>query len=186
MKNIFQISLILFLSIVISSCEKEEVLALNPPLINGCTDVNAMNYLASANSDDGSCVFAFDIAQGVWNIDPDCDEYTIPVIGTTISLNDQLPETIDVEGGNDNLLYIELNETQVNGQIDNAGNITVDKQTVSIEMDNFGLMPIDVEGTGIIESSNSGNMNLTYTFEIEAIPGFPIEESLDCSIVLSK
>lgn len=186
MKNVFQIFLLLLVSVVIFSCEKEEDSGSNPPIINGCTDANAMNYMASANTDDGSCVFAYDIAQGNWNIDPDCEEYTIPLIGTTISLNDQLPETINVEGGGNNMLYIEINETQVNGQIDNVGNITVSNQTISIEMDGFGEMPIDVEGSGVISSSNSGNMNLTYTFSIETIPGFPIEESLDCSIVLSK
>ena len=184
MRNIYKLPAIvlLIITIIISSCKKED----ETPILNGCTDANAMNYLASANTNDGSCIFAYTIAQGSWNITPDCEEYTIPVVGTTISLNDQLPETIDVQGAGNNLLYIEINDTQVDGQIDNLGNITVSKQTISIEMEGFGEMPIDVEGTGIIESSNSGNMNLTYTFEIEAIPGFPISESLDCSIALDR
>ena len=50
----------------------------------------------------------------------------------------------------------------------------------------FGPMDVDVEGSGVITSPTNGNMNLTYTFEIETIPLFPITESLDCSIGLTK
>jgi hypothetical protein len=150
--------------------------------ILGCTDVNALNYTSLATSDDGSCVFAYDIAQGVWNITPDCEEYTVPVIGTTISLNDQLPETINVQGAGGNSLFIEIGDTQVNGTIDNDGNITVPNQTVSVDM-GFGPMDIDIEGDGVISSSTNGFMNLTYSFEIPIIGG---EESLDCSIILDR
>tara|TARA_B100001250_G_scaffold211092_1_gene181136 strand:- start:546 stop:1091 length:546 start_codon:yes stop_codon:yes gene_type:complete len=176
--NIHTIALLIF-SILISSCKKEE------EQIEGCTDSLAMNYFASANSNDGSCVYAYDIAQGIWNITPDCDEYTIPVIGTVISLNDQLPENIEVQGAGNNSLYIVLNEVQVNGTIDNLGNVTVSTQTISLDM-GFGPMDIDVEGSGTINSATDGIMNLTYSFEIETIPLFPISESLDCAISLYK
>jgi hypothetical protein len=177
MRNVY-IILILVISLImtITSCKKE---------VDGCTSSSAMNYSTDATADDGSCIFAYNIAQGVWNITPDCDEYTIPVIGTTISLNDQLPETIDVQGAGGNSLYIEIGETQVNGDIDNSGNIIVPTQTISLDM-GFGPMDIDVEGDGKIKSSSSGEMDLTYSFQIEAIPGFPISESLECSITLFK
>ena len=180
MQHIMNKSLIIFFSILllVFSCKKEE-------LIEGCTDTNAMNYVVTANSNDGSCIFAYDIAQGVWNIDPDCEDYTIPVIGTTISLNDQLPESIDVQGLGNNTLYIEINETQVNGTIDNEGNIIVPSQTILLDM-GFGPMDIDVEGNGVISTDINGSMNLTYSFAIDVIPGFPISESLDCTIILSK
>ena len=185
MKNTYKLFSIVLLAVtvVISSCKKED----DSLIENGCTDINAMNYSSSANTNDGSCLFAYDIAQGSWNITPDCEEYTIPIVGTTISLNDQLPETIDVQGAGNNLLYIEINGTQVDGQIDNSGDITVVKQTISIEVDGFGEMPIDVEGTGNIASASSGNMDLTYTFEIEVGPLLPaISESLECSIELDR
>ena len=111
------------------------------------------------------------------------EEFTIPVLGTTISLNDQLPESIVM--GSDDILYIEIGDTEVNGSIDNSGVITVPTQSVSIDM-GFGPMDIDVEGDGVIVTDISGNMDLTYSFEIEMIPGFPLSESLDCSISLSK
>ena len=206
MKNIFKISTVFLLALLftVSSCKKEdEVPVINGctystasnynPLatiddgscilaILGCTDVNALNYTSLATSDDGSCVFAYDIAQGVWNITPDCEEYTVPGIGTTISLNDQLPETIDVQGGENNSLYIVIGETQINGTIDNAGNITVPSQTISLDM-GFGPMDIDIEGDGVINTATTGTMNLTYSFEIPMIGG---EESLDCSIILDR
>ena len=121
MKNLFKTSTILLLItlFVITSCKKEDV--------EGCTEGSALNFESTATLNDGSCIFAYDIAQGVWNMNPDCDEYTIPIIGTTISLNEQLPETIDVQGAGNNLLYIEIGETQVSGTIDNYGNLTVVK-----------------------------------------------------------
>ena len=175
MKNIFKISTLLLLALLftVSSCKKE---------VDGCTESSAMNYSSDATSNDGSCIFAYDIAQGVWNITPDCEEYTVPGIGTTISLNDQLPETIDVQGGENNSLYIVIGETQINGTIDNAGNITVPSQTISLDM-GFGPMDIDIEGDGLINTATSGVMSLTYSFEIPFIGG---QESLDCSLTLDK
>ena len=113
----FSIIFLLSIIMVISSCKKE---------IDGCTDSSAMNYSADATTNDGSCIFAYDIAQGIWNISPDCEEYTIPIINQTLSLNDQLPESIEVQGAGDNsTLYIDINGTQVNGVIDFQGNIIV-------------------------------------------------------------
>ena len=156
------------------------------PFLFGCTDSSASNFNSLANTDDGSCLPAFyDICQGVWNINPDCDEYTIPVIGTVISLNDQLPEDIDVQGDGGGSIYIILNDNQLNGNIDIEGNINVPKQTVPIDM-GFGPMDIDVEGAGYISSEISGYMELIYSFEIDMIPGFPISESLTCSIELYR
>ena len=176
MKKKYFLLLVTSFSMIIYSCKKE---------IDGCTSSSAMNYDSAATTDNGSCIFAYNIAQGVWSISPDCEEYTIPIIGTTISLNDQLPENIEVQGAGNNILYIEIGDTQVTGVIDNLGKITVNNQTISLDM-GFGPMDIDVEGNGEIKSSSSGEMDLTYSFDIEAIPGFPISESLDCSITLVK
>ena len=58
MRTIFKISTVLFvgLTLVVSSCKKEEM------LIDGCTDINAMNYQDLATNNDGSCEYAYDNA----------------------------------------------------------------------------------------------------------------------------
>jgi len=156
------------------------------PVVLGCVDALAMNYNLLANTSDGSCLFAYNVAQGTWNINPDCEDYTIPVIGTTVSLNDQLPESIYVQQGDGiDGLFIDIDGTQISGTIDYDGNVLVPSQTISIDM-GFGPMDIDVSGSGFISSENSGNMNLTYSFDIDLLPNFPISESLDCSITLTR
>ena len=180
MKNIFKISTVLFIgvSLVVSSCKKEEM------LIDGCTDITAMNYQDLATNNDGSCVFAYDIVLGSWNIDPDCEE--IDVLGQTILLNDQLPEFIDVQGTEANTLFIYIGEAQVSGTIDNSGSVTVVEQTVLLD---FGLgipIPVQISGLGKVESVNSGYMNLTFSGEIDIIPGLPTSFSSTCYITLSK
>ena len=181
MTNIYKISLIFLLSIsvIFSSCKKE---------IDGCTDSAAINYISDATSNDGSCIYAYDIAQGLWNITPDCEEYDVLGLGLyVVNLNDALPETIDVEGAGNNLLYIEIDESQINGTIDNSGNIIVASQTISLDM-GFGPIDIDVEGDGLVNTSNIGVINLTYSFNNISIPDLPIPISgeIDCAISLNR
>ena len=86
--------------------------------------------------------------------------------------------------GSDDILYIEIGDTKVNGSNDNSGVITVPTQSVSIDM-GFGY-GYRRRGDGVIVTDISGNMDLTYSFEIEMIPKVPLSESLDCSISLSN
>jgi len=180
MKSILKISVLLFvmLSFVVSSCKKEEM------LIDGCTDITAMNYQDLATNNDGSCIFAFDIVLGSWNINPDCEE--IDVLGQTILLNDQLPEFIDVQGTEENTLFINIGEAQVLGNIDNSGSITVNEQTTSIDA-GFGVpIPVQIAGFGKVESETDGYINLTFSGEIDLIPGLPTSFSSTCYITLSR
>tara|TARA_B110000008_G_C16762377_1_gene481165 strand:+ start:62 stop:691 length:630 start_codon:yes stop_codon:yes gene_type:complete len=209
MKNIYKISAVLLvsLSIIVSSCKKEDEVV-TPTVINGCTDNTMFNYDPTANTDDGTCIPVllgcldstasnfnalantddgsclppfYDIAQGTWSISPDCDN--VDILGQTISLNEQMPETIDVQGNGDNSLFIDMNGTQVSGDIDNEGNIVVNEQDIQIDP---GLgFPIDVvvSGSGKIESENSGYMDLTYEFEIPIVGG---TEEVDCHLTLTK
>lgn len=55
MKN--YLYLVLSISIIFTSCKKEEDEDPTPTIITGCTNLNAVNYNASAQSDDGSCIY---------------------------------------------------------------------------------------------------------------------------------
>ncbi len=55
MKN--YLYLILAVSVIFTSCKKEEDENPTPTVITGCTNLNAVNYDASAQSDDGSCIY---------------------------------------------------------------------------------------------------------------------------------
>jgi len=55
--------LFLTVSLIFSSCKKDDDEVVTPTVISGCTDSDATNYNASATQDDGSCTY--DIS-GVW------------------------------------------------------------------------------------------------------------------------
>ena len=173
------IAVIISSLLVISSCKKEE------EIIEGCTDSAAMNFNVNATSNDGSCVYAYDIAQGTWNITPNCEDINLPIIGP-ISLDTILPESIDVQGAGNGSLFIDINGAQISGDIDNSGNITVAEQTVSIDLGLGIPIPVQISGSGKIESENSGYMDLTFSGEIDLIPGFPASFNSTCHITLSK
>ena len=206
MKSILKISLVLFIgvSLIFSSCKKEDVSqpgCTNPSASNynpyansddgscisfiyGCMDNLAINYNYTATADDSTCLYAYDLALGVWDIDPDCEE--IDVLGQVVLLNDQLPESIDVQANEEGSLFIYIGESQVSADIDNFGNISVTEQTASIDA-GFGVpIPVQIAGSGKVESETDGYMNLTFSGEIDLIPGFPTSFSSTCYIILSK
>ena len=143
-------------------------------------DPNSMTYNSDAKKDDGSCIYAHDIAQGMWAINPVCDE--ISVLGQNISIDEQLPDSIDVQGEENNVLFIDIDGTVVSGKIDNTGNITVENQTVSLDL-GLGLpIDVDVSGSGLVNLNNTGEMELTYSFEIPLVGS----QSINCDIDLHK
>jgi len=142
MKNIFKISTVLFIgvSLVVSSCKKDEV------LIEGCTDSSAMNYQSLANSNDGSCWFSHEAMVNTWNISPVCDGDLVGGV---------LPSTIEVSAG-DNLgdLMIDLGTTGAfNGSISEAGIILIPSQSA--------LSIGTISGNGVLDSETSASVNIT-------------------------
>ena len=171
MKNlIYLFTCLSFISLIFSSCEKE---------LLGCIDPVATNYNNLANTDDGSCLYPIpwpELAVGNWNL----DAISIPVIGD-ISLDDQLPSSIEIQSDGNQTLYIDLNGSQVTGFINSDGMITVNPVTVTID---FSGLPVDVDvvGTGQIISETSALMDLNFSGTVSGI--FPF--SSDCNMILTK
>ena len=170
MKNLFKLAtyFVCLSVLILSSCKKEE----------GCTDPTAMNYSSDAEEDNGTCIHAYDLAQGTWNITPNCEDINLPIIGP-ISLDTILPESIDVQGAGNGSLFIDINGAQISGDIDNSGNITVAEQTVSIDLGLGIPIPVQISGSGKIESENSGYMDLNFSVSIAPIP-------ISCHTILTK
>ncbi len=166
MKNIFKISAVLFLvlSLVVSSCKKEEV------LIDGCTDINAMNYQDLATNNDGSCEYAYDNAQGLWNISSECDDLviSIPLVGDfPVPLNDMFPESIEISGEEEEVISMDINGNIVLADVANDGEVTIqENQEISLDTGVVGEVDVDITGSGMIESASNGDLTLNLAFEI--------------------
>jgi hypothetical protein len=179
MKNIFKISAVLFIgfSLVFSSCKKE---------IDGCTDSSAMNYSSDANSDDGSCISAYDIAQGIWNISSACDDLiiSIPLVGDfPVPLNDMFPETIEITGEGVGIVSMDINGENVLADVSYDGTVTIqDGQKISLDTGDFGVVDVDITGSGKIETATNGDLTLNLAFEVP-LAG---TQSSSCEIAFTK
>ena len=182
MKKIFKISAVFFvgLSIIVSSCKKEEL------IIEGCTDSSAMNHLSNANSDDGSCIFAYDIAQGIWNISSACDDLiiSIPLVGDfPVPLNDMFPETIEITGEGVGVVSMDINGENVLADVSYDGTVTIqDDQKISLDTGDFGVVDVDITGSGKIETATNGDLTLNLAFEV------PLSgtQSSSCAITFTR
>ena len=182
MKNIFKISTVLLIgvSLVVSSCKKEEV------LIDGCTDITAMNYQDLATNNDGSCVFAYNIAQGMWNISSACDDLiiSIPLLGDfPVPLNDMFPETIEITLEGEGVVSLDINGENVLADVFYDGTVTIkDDQKISLDTGDFGVVDVDITGSGKIETATNGDLTSNLAFEIP-LAG---TQSSSCEITFSK
>ncbi|MGY8979345.1 MAG: hypothetical protein ACKVLD_00910 [Flavobacteriales bacterium] len=203
MKNILLLLLSLaIISMVFSSCEKELLGCTDASAINfnnlantddgscempilGCIDVTAFNFNSNANSDDGSCTYSFDLAQGTWGLDPNCEDISIAGL-TTISLNDQLPETVDINSDGESSLFIDLNGTLVSGTISSTGLMTVYPSTIQFSEPTTGQeINVDVTGSGYLISDTEAYLDLNFSGSINIVIT-SIDFSSDCAMILTK
>ena len=120
MKNLFKISAVLLLAVLftVSSCKKDE------QIIEGCTDSSAMNYQSLATSNNGSCEFAYEIAQGDWGINSQCDSVSIsiPLLGDfEIPMADMFPDSVVIGGEGNQKVSIDINGSKIFADIDYNG-----------------------------------------------------------------
>jgi len=174
MTNIFKISIVFFigLSIVLSSCKKE---------VDGCTDSSAMNYSSDATSNDGSCIYAYDIALGTWNITSDCQALTI--LTFEVPLNDFFPETIEITSDATNVVSMDINGNNVLADVSYDGTVTIqDGQKISFDTGVIGVVDVDITGSGKIETATNGDLTLNFAFEV------PLSgtQSTSCEITFTR
>lgn len=150
------------------------------PFINGCTNATMFNYNPNANTDNGACLTAQQAAIGLWDVSPDCDDITVPVIGS-ISLNDQIPESIEVNEGSGDIIFIDLGTSQIEGNIASDGTIIVSPQNTNIDLMGFSV-DLTVSGDGLLEAENSGYMDLYYDLDIPIVG----TQNVSCSIILTR
>ena len=181
MKNLFKVTTLIMavVLITISSCKKEE------QIIEGCTDNNAMNYFVSATSNDGSCIYAYDIALGTWNITSECEDLTItiPLLGNfDVPLADMFPDTIEITGEGDNVVSMDINGSDVLADIENDGTVTIQEgQQISFDTGVIGEVDVVITGSGTIVSASNGDLTLNLAFEI-----LGSAQSSSCEIIFTK
>ena len=149
-------------------------------LILGCTNPTMFNYDPNANTDNGTCLTAQQAAIGFWDVLPDCDDITVPVIGS-ISLNDQIPDNIEVNEGSEDIIFIDLGTSQIEGNIASDGTIIVSPQNTNIDLMGFSV-DLTVSGDGLLETENSGYMDLDYELDIPIVG----TQNVSCSIILTR
>jgi len=191
------------ISILFSSCEKELLGCTDPISINynnlantddgsciapilGCTDFSAFNFNPEANSMDAtSCQYSIDLAQGIWNLEPNCEDIDIAGL-TTISLNDQLPSTLDIQANGQSSLFIDFNGTQINGSITSDGIMTVNPSVITFNEPTTGQdIAVDVSGTGFLISANEATLALNFSGSVDIVIT-SIDFSSDCAMILTK
>tara|TARA_B100000795_G_scaffold220313_1_gene174764 strand:+ start:259 stop:906 length:648 start_codon:yes stop_codon:yes gene_type:complete len=154
--------LFLTVSIIFSSCKKEEEI-IEPTVINGCMNAIASNYDATANTDDGSCIFG--IVGGAWNATSELEEGSILVtyMGANIMDSTWSETRTDSLG----LARLEFNSnltfesTELDGLI-TSGDWLQNNDQLTLTEDSAG---IELElGTLTIVSVNETNLAMSMSF----------------------
>ena len=121
-------------------------------------------------------------AEVVWVMSPLCEDYEFG--NTIISLDEELPDSLNVLSDTLSNIYIEAGENIILASINNAGIFNIQPQPfqAQINLNNLPLdITVDIQGDGFL-SDSIGNMDVIFSFEL--IPG--TLDSIDCSIDLTR
>jgi hypothetical protein len=126
--------------------------------------------------------FNLEDAEGVWVMNSLCEDYEFG--NTIISLDEELPDSVNVLSDTLSNMYIEAGENIILASINNAGIFNIQPQPFQAQL-NLNNLPIDItvdiQGDGAL-SDSIGNMDVIFSFEL--IPGQL--DSIDCSIDLTR
>jgi len=138
--------LFLTVSLIFSSCKKEEDEVVTPTVISGCTDSDATNYNASATLDNSTCMYDL---TGVWET-------------TSAILNGEqmLGQTVDLD-----LTYM-----FADGQIGAEGYYDGEMTSYAIGTATAsGSDPNAISWSGTVYLENGDEVNLSFSFNIDFI-----------------
>ena len=126
--------------------------------------------------------FNLEDAEGVWVMNSLCEDYEFG--NTIISLDEELPDSVNVLSDTLSNIYIEAGENIILASINTAGVFNIQPQPFQAQL-NLNNLPIDItvdiQGDGVL-SDSIGNMDVIFSFEL--IPGQL--DSIDCSIDLTR
>ena len=118
---------------------------------------------------------------GDWLFDANCDSAL--VLGTTIFLAEQLPDTITINSDTDSTIFIDAGANNLVANVDSNGNFTIDYQSFRAYLD-LGFLGADtatiyLTGTGSFSSNYGASMDLTFSEPL-------LSAQIDCTIGLRK
>jgi|TARA_B110000914_G_scaffold109122_1_gene95571 hypothetical protein len=128
--------------------------------------------------------FNLEDAEGVWVMNPLCEDYEFG--NTIISLDEELPDSVNVLSDTLSNIYIEAGENIILASINNAGIFNIEPQIFLAQVVLFGSLtdiPTNIQGNGYLNDS-IGNMDVIFSFENILQPG--TIDSINCSIDLSR
>ena len=117
-------------------------------------------------------------------MNPLCEDYEFG--NTIISLDEELPDSVNVLSDTLSNIYIEAGENIILASINNAGIFNIEPQLFLAQVVLFGLLtdiPTNIQGNGYLNDS-IGNMDVMFSFENILQPGSI--DSINCSIDLSR
>jgi hypothetical protein len=148
------------------------------------------SFLISCDSSSGGDelgpvdLFNIDNSLGVWVMNPLCEDYLLT--GMTISLDEELPDSVNVEKVDESNIFIMAGDNNIVASINNAGIFEIESQPFLAQVVLLGSLtdiPTNIQGNGYLNDS-TGNIDVIFSFENILSPG--TIDSINCSIDLSR
>ncbi len=128
------------------------------------TSLTVMTFISCKKDEENSSNSPYDNAKGLWYYSDSCSGEFSEIF------SEILPDNFFVEGqGDGQLVFTMLDTININATIDSDGNIIIPSQEI-FSIDTVIIIPLTipftVSGYGMIESYDSGSLNLTYSMDL--------------------
>ena len=128
--------------------------------------------------------FNLEDAEGVWVMNSLCEDYEL--LGSIISLDEELPDSVNVLSDTLSYIYIEAGENNILASINIAGIFNIEPQPFQAEVDILGQLtpiPVVIQGNGSFSSDSTGYMDVIFSFDLFDTG---INDTINCSIDLTR